>query len=79
MAEKIEGYDYVVYFKGGAGREYFNLIREACELAGKTLVSFGYKYMGDINELPNVLKIVEQGQLDKISHYKSARALDKIR
>ena len=67
MAEKIKGYDFIVYYRGGAGREYFNLMREACKRAGKTLVYFGYKYMGDINELSNLLELVEQGQLAKIS------------
>ena len=59
MVDKIEGYDYVVYFKGGAGKEYFNLMRKVCRRAGKTLISFGYKYMGGVNELPTVIKLVE--------------------
>ena len=73
MIERIEGYDCIVYYRGGAGREYFNLMREACRRAGKTLVSLGYKYMGDINELADVFQLVEQGQLDKICNIKSAQ------
>ena len=46
MVEKIKSYDCVVYFRGGSGKEYFNLMREACEHAGKTPVSFGYRFMG---------------------------------
>ena len=59
MVKKIEGYDCIVYYGGGAGKEYFNLMRKACRRAGKTLISFGYKYMGGINELPTVIKLVE--------------------
>lgn len=73
MVKKIKGYDYIIYFKGGAGKEYFNLIKEACKLAGKKLVSLGYKYMGDINEMSNVLQLVQRGQLDRISRVKSAK------
>jgi len=73
IVEKIKGYDCVVYYRGGAGRAYFNLMREACRRAGKTLVSFGYKYMGDISELPDVLQLVERGHLDNISIIKSAQ------
>ena len=73
MVKKIEVYDYVVYFKGGAGKEYFNCMREACKRAGITLVSLGYRFMGGISELPNVLKLVEQGQLNRILNIKSTR------
>ena len=73
IIEKIKDYDCIVYYRGGAGREYFNLMREACRRAGKTLVSFGYRFMGDINELPNVLSIAKQGQLDRISNIKSVQ------
>lgn len=76
MVEKISGYDYIVYYRGGAGREYFNLMREACRRAGKTLVSFGYKFMGDVNELSNVLRLVEQGHLEGTSSIRSAQILD---
>ena len=70
MVKKIEGYDCNVYYGGGAGKEYFNLMRKACRRAGKTLISFGYKYMGGINELPYVLQLVEQGPLDRFSPVK---------
>ena len=58
--------------KGGAGKEYFNLMKEACRRVGKALVSFGYKYMGDIDKLPNVLQLVERDQLDIIFRVESA-------
>ena len=76
MVEKIKGYDYVVYYRGGAGKDYLNCMREACKRARKTLVSFGYKYMGGINELPNVLRLIELEQLDRISRVKSAQTFE---
>lgn len=73
IVEKIQSHDCVVYYRGGAGREYFNCIREACERAGKTLISFGCKYMGDINLLPKVIQLIERGQLNRVLSVKSAQ------
>jgi hypothetical protein len=73
MVKVIKGYDSVVYFRGGAGKQYFNCIKQACKHAGKALISLGYKYMGGINELPKVLEMVEQGQLEGVSSVKSAQ------
>lgn len=67
MIEKINGYDCIVYYRGGAGKEYFNLMREACERAGKTLVSFGYKYMGEISALRYLLQLLEREEFGSLS------------
>jgi hypothetical protein len=72
MVKKIEGYDCVVYYRGGAGKEYFNCMKEACKIARRTLVSFGYKFMGGINELPKILQLVERAEFYKISKVNSA-------
>jgi hypothetical protein len=57
---RIKNYDCVLYYRGGAGKEYFNLIKAACEQADKTLILFGYKNLGDINEIPTAIDLVEQ-------------------
>jgi len=46
----------VIYYKGGARREYFECIRKACELLNIRLLFFGYANMGDINKLDKFFK-----------------------
>lgn len=66
-AKILDSYDYVVYFKGGARKEYLDCIKEVCQKAGKTLIALGYANMGGINKIPKVLELVEKGEFDKIS------------
>lgn len=66
-AKVIEDYDYVVYFKGGARKEYLDCMRSACKFAGKKLIVVGYANMGGINDVPKVLELAEKGEVDKIS------------
>lgn len=49
-------------------KEYFDCISEACEIAGKKLISVGYKMMGDINELPGIIQRVESLRLCRNFH-----------
>ena len=63
IVQKIKGYDCVVYFRGGAGKEYFNTMKEACYCAGKNLISLGYKFMGGISELPKLIRLVERRKI----------------
>ena len=59
VVEGIRYYDAVVYFRGGAGKEYRNLINEACEKAGKKFACCGYKNLGDVNKIPQLLECVD--------------------
>ena len=52
IAKKISDYDAIVYYRGGAGKEYSDLIKEACARAGKKLLFTGYKNLGDIDKIP---------------------------
>jgi len=56
ILKKLEGYDVVVYYRGGARKEYLDCIRKACEVLGKEFVHFGYGNMGDIGKLGSILK-----------------------
>jgi hypothetical protein len=49
VAEKIEPYDWIVYFRGGASEEYYNLLELACYIAFKHFISFGHKHLGEID------------------------------
>jgi len=56
----IQKYDIIIYYRGCAGKEYFTLIMDACENAGKPFFSVGYKNLGDINILPEIFQRIER-------------------
>lgn len=60
---KVRFYKCVIFFKGGARKEYFDCIREACKRAQRVLIVLGYGNMGGINELSSVLDFIEEGEL----------------
>lgn len=66
IVRKVSQYDFVVYFKGRARREYHECIKEACRRASKPFVSFGYANMGDIGELEAILDLVSKKQFGKL-------------
>ena len=58
VKEALEGFDLVIFYKGGARKEYKELIERACEETGTRLISFGYGNMGDIGKLDKILEAV---------------------
>ncbi len=54
----LKNFDVIVYYRGGARKEYLNCIEKAAELLGKELIVFGYGNMGDIGKLEEVLREV---------------------
>lgn len=60
IADYIKKYDVIVYFKAGASALYFELIREAAELAKRPIVHFGYGYMAEVNEIPGVILEIKE-------------------
>jgi hypothetical protein len=56
ILEKLKDYEVVIYYRGGARKEYYDCIKEACETLGKKFVSFGYGNMGDIRKLDSILE-----------------------
>ncbi|AVB75945.1 DUF6884 domain-containing protein [Methanococcus maripaludis] len=55
VKKTLEDFEYVVFFEGGARKEYRDLIHESTNELGLQLIAFGYKTMGDIGELKNIL------------------------
>jgi len=55
VKEVIKDFDLVIFYKGGARKEYRELIEKACEETGTRLISFGYRNMGEIRKLENLL------------------------
>lgn len=71
VAEKLKNYEYIVFFRGGARKEYFFCIKDACRSAAKTLVVLGYANMGGISALPEIVRLVSKRkweQIRKIEH-----------
>jgi len=71
IAEKLRQYDYVIYFKAGARKEYLECMKAACGLAKKTLIALGYSNMGGINEIPKVIELVQKEELDALKGIRS--------
>ncbi len=55
VKEVIRDFDVVVFYQGGARREYRELIELACNELGKTLIKYGYKNMGDIGKTEDII------------------------
>jgi hypothetical protein len=56
ILKKLKGFSKIVYFRGGARKEYLECIEEAARELGLELFTFGYGNMGDIGKLEEVLK-----------------------
>jgi hypothetical protein len=67
VAKRIQDYDCVIFFKGGARKAYLSCIKAACDKARKTLVTFGYAHIGGINELPKILGLLREGGLNGLT------------
>lgn len=55
VKEVLRGFDVVIFYRGGARKEYRELIERACKEIGVKLVVFGYGNMGDIGKLEVIL------------------------
>ncbi|WP_268544030.1 DUF6884 domain-containing protein [Candidatus Nitrosotenuis cloacae] len=62
LKEVIKDYDVIVYFKAGARRLYEQCLEKACQESGVKLVSFGFGFMGGINELDSKIRMAEEGK-----------------
>jgi len=63
VKEIIKRFDLIVFYKGGARKEYRELIEKACDETGTRLISFGYGNMGDIGKLDMILEEVKNGSV----------------
>ena len=52
----VAKYDTVIYFKAGAIELYKKCLEDACEKAGKKMISFGTGFMGGINDLQDIVR-----------------------
>ena len=73
VAKKVQDFDNVIFFKGGARKVYLLCVEEACRRAGKKLVTLGYANMGGINDLPNIIAFVDQSNWEKIQEVDHAK------
>ncbi|WP_457680664.1 DUF6884 domain-containing protein [Thermovibrio sp.] len=55
IISRLKEFDAVVYFKGGARRDYLECIEKAAKEAKVELFVFGYGNMGGVKELTSVL------------------------
>ncbi|MBM3905041.1 MAG: hypothetical protein FJ357_07925 [Thaumarchaeota archaeon] len=55
----IKNYDAIVYFKAGARKLYEECLRRACIECGVNMISFGFGFMGGINEMDKKVREAE--------------------
>lgn len=55
----IKKYDKIIYFKAGARKLYEECLGTACKNTGVQMISFGFGFMGGINELENRISIAK--------------------
>ncbi len=60
VAESLQKYDVVIYFRGGSGLPYKRCVTEACDLAGVELDAFGSRMMEGIRDLSEKIRRAEQ-------------------
>ncbi|AJC71221.1 hypothetical protein X802_02825 [Thermococcus guaymasensis DSM 11113] len=63
VSKTLKKFDVVVYYKGGARREYLELMSIASRIANTRLVTFGYANMGDIGKLESIIELVKKNYL----------------
>ena len=56
IVKVLKDFDAVVYFRGGARKDYYDCLKEAAEEAGVEFLSFGRGNMEGIGLLPKVLR-----------------------
>ncbi|USG99381.1 hypothetical protein K1720_07560 [Thermococcus argininiproducens] len=64
VIEVLNGFDIVIYYKGGARKTYLNLIEKASRALNKTLITFGYANMGDINNIDDIIMTIRSSNGD---------------
>ncbi len=55
IKKKLKNFDIVIYYRGGARREYLDCILEVISELNKKFVVFGFKNMGDIGKLEEIV------------------------
>jgi len=68
VSKKLQSYDCVIFFKGGARKAYLRCLKDSCQRVGKLLVALGYANMGGINDLPKAIDYVKKGKFDALSN-----------
>jgi len=51
----LENFEIIIYYKGGARKEYLNCLEIVAKELNKKFISFGYGNMGDIRKLEDIL------------------------
>lgn len=63
----IKKYDKIIYFKAGARKLYEDCLNVACKKTGVEIESFGFGFMGGINELENRIDSSKGRKSNKIT------------
>ena len=51
----LENFDIIIYYRGGARKEYYNCLEKITKKLNKKFISFGYGNVGDIRKLEDIV------------------------
>lgn len=54
ISQVLDEFDVIIYYKGGARKEYYNCLERISKKLNKKFISFGYGNMGDIGKLEEI-------------------------
>jgi len=60
ILEKLNNIEIIIYYKGGARKEYFECIQNIARKLNKKFIYFGYGNMGDIGKLKRIINEVRK-------------------
>lgn len=55
ISQILKDFDVIIYYKGGARKEYYNCLEKISKKLNKKFISFGYGNMGDIGKLEEII------------------------
>jgi len=55
IKEVLKNFDVIIYYKGGARREYLECLEMIAKELNKKFITFGYGNMGDIGKLEKIV------------------------
>jgi len=58
ISQILKNFDVIIYYKGGARKEYYNCLEKLSKKLNKRCISFGYGNMGDIGKLEEIMRRV---------------------
>ncbi len=61
IEEVLKDFEIIIYYRGGARKEYHDCLEKVARKLNKKFISFGYGNMGDIKRLEGIVNVLSKG------------------